>query len=450
MAPIHAYEYDPKAPIYEGNHDLDSDTYLFRDSLLIKYSETKTVEQFIETFISNRSDEEKKEAAKRLAGFELPKMDRIEYGFRLSSGEDSVSFDLRDMSKHRFVINGVSFTVDPKFPLHMQADILKKKLLENGKKPFSFFSLFLPEAMAVGAVKTIFLSGATIIGMGLVNSGLGEATGDLWRAARWQVCDFYTDQGVKMPRNPEVCKEYRLLLEKQAKEKPENQSVKNALSESNVKSGDIFTTDREFCPFQNDENRYHADIRIIREQPGQKECLTKKNPKENADCLVKLKAKEDEGKKACRAIQDAKEKKTCLEKYEMSLRIYAIIDGDKAKKASVYQDVYLNGKSDSNLIVDFVVDGKSDLKEYKYFSTQTNKSDKMTTNEMTIAADADLAKLPPETRAKRDFFHSIFEHLAKRLVSCNLLKEEADAKKITSPKTNSTVDTGSKKADTAK
>ena len=402
--------------------DLETRSQLIRARLIFDYQKLKTVSEFIEQFAREKSHAEKTEIAKRLSKLQkLPKIEAIENGIMISSDAISLKIDMRYMNARRFLVNDQSFTVAPKLSWPLQTDILLDKLVNPRSKSThgALLSLLIPQAHAV-VINTVIWAALTMVSVGILNTAISHWGNDGLNALDWQFCDsLRRSTGGDMPRNPKICKEYRKELDALAKQTPANEAVKNALSDGSSKNEKYITGKEEICPFQVTDKHYHAKITIV--------------PTSEASSNN----------------QQSKTNNVTSEQGEATLvRIYAQVEGDKLKSASVYHDEYVEGESKSTLLANYLVDSESileeivipklrvdaaSLKKEKTESPQKlpERSAKQNNDNLTIRirATANLQD-QPELQAQQAYFQGIFKHLGDRLKVCKIKSDEKEAAKI--------------------
>jgi hypothetical protein len=392
-----------------SENKLDHEGRSLRDMTYHNYKQVKSIPDFVNYFSERRPAQERQEIIEHLELLkQLPRIKVTEDGFLLSEGEAYLNIDIRGYKKNRFVMNGHIVLFDPHVSLVKQADALLQKINKARQGEHSLFSLLAPDANAIGPILTVAISGLTFIGINIVQKLSDHYAEGAMNAWDWEWCSKH-DHPSSDNDNPYKCKDYRKNKADLLKNKPENQAIKNALSDDPKKKTDLFVAyeDKKKCPYETNGKYFSA--------------------------LVKR-------------IQKA-------EKTEEDLRIYAELNGDKFKQVRVFQDSYDDGPIKSNLIATYLPDGDGALKEIVLPNPEKDtpaslkaaaKAKKTTSplkkdenagvpNQIKIAATADL-KDDPQTQALQEFHQALQKYVADLLTACNLEKQKKEAERI-SPET---------------
>lgn len=351
---------------------LDKKTYLLREQILNEYSQIKNASQFVKFFAHGRSGAEKAEITERLLRLDkLPAMTRSKNGFRFSANGSSLTVEIISLGEHRFLVNGLEYTLNPQLNLIEQADEMGRLLRDANPKKYSHMMLLLPEAHAIAPVIVAALTVLSTTILGVFATRYGTAALEV---LEWEICDRIKPNLNDPDRNPYWCKGY--LEEKQKKMNPQDSAVKHALSTTS-KDGEIFSTLAEKCPFETQGKYYHGDIRILKDPTS-----------------------ETKGK-------------------DSQLSILAEFTDGKIKHIKVYQTHYDNveGNLKQSLMATYEVDASSVLKTI------------VLPNNIKIASNADL-KDDPVMLAEQTVHRKIFSYIGDRLTICKVKQQELEAKKI--------------------
>ncbi|MGZ6447669.1 MAG: hypothetical protein ACXWRA_06535 [Pseudobdellovibrionaceae bacterium] len=411
----------------ESGDDLGVAKSLLRLRLLYEYSQLQSVNDFVAKFISDRPESEKKEVKKRLSKLKtLPKLEIIENGVSFSADSLILKVDMREMEKHRFIVNGQAFTVSGKSSVLTQAEILADLIQHPRKGRYgALFSIIVPQAQASESSLAIFLA---LVGTAVMQQIISHYMPNGLDVFDYSYCDWHVrviNKGVN-PENPIFCKAYRNEKKDLAKANPEITSVQRALTDGSPNGTKYKTGEGEVCPFQTKDGHYHGIVTVI-------SAVDVIHQGKDADVQSSMEAK-DSG----------------------VVRIYALLDGAKLKSASIYRDSYVDGKSVSVMEAAYKVDVNSVLEKIILMPDKTpgvgttskngkhsslskqNKEDL----ETQIRADADL-KDNPQMRAKQAYYQGLFKHLGDRLKACKTKADEKEAAKLAPP---SSTQTGSKES----
>lgn len=383
--------------------DLDTRATLTRLRLLLEYSEVRTAAEFVEKFASQRPAEEKKEFLKRISPLKtLPKLEAIENGIMLSQDSETIKIDMRFMDKRRFLVNGQAFTPSPNHSWIVQGDILLDLLQHPRKTHSSMFYLLVPQAHAFGPL----LTAVAFVGLALVNVAIPHYGNDALEALDWSACDEMKRRGKgQLPANPKICKDYRIEVAKLNQADPRNNAASDLLLSKTSETED-YKTGEEVCPFQTKDQHYDGIVVIA---PNEKS-------------LQQVKGSKSQGSKTSDST--------------LIVRVYAQLDGEKLKNASVYHDEYVNGEYKPSPVAKYELDDKSILKAISLPDTSkageaSGGKHKKEVPRLSIKIDAaaDL-KDDPKMQADQDRYKGLFKHLVKRLLICKDKSEGKAAIKI--------------------
>lgn len=357
---------------------LDERAYMAREWVLYEVSKVKSSEQFIKTFAGKSTAADQSELARRLKLMgRLPMVKRSENGLSVITPQITLKIEMQFISEGRFLVNGQTFTPNPKLTLTEQADQLGRLLKNSDPKRYSRMSLLLPEAHAIGPLLTIVLAGATWIATSLMNTATGHYGKSGLEALDWYFCaKIWKPDPTDANRNPKICKDYLKEKDELLKNAPENTAVKNALSNQDTK-GEIFSTLSEKCTFETREKYYRGTVRILREQEG-------KNKKDD------------------------------------QVSILAEFDAGKLKHIKIFEEVYDYGSLKPKLIATYLVDEEAILTDIVLPKEG---------QDIKVSAIADL-KSEPVLQAEQAFHKSIFAYIGSRFTACKSKKQEAEVQHL--------------------
>lgn len=233
------------------------DHYLVQN-LAFDFHQMKSPQDLFNLLGKTLREEDKRELEKNLKVLKgLPK---IRYGgntIELSSQGDKVLIDLNQAAKKVAIFNGIKVAVDPKTPLSIQVEALKKKLNAQGKGA-QLIDLALPKAHA----HPLILGALAFVGVALANKIIDRYGSTALDMIDSNACWLMNEKMKILSEGSAACREYLQRQKDLAAKNPEVQAVRDALRE--VNTNEAIDVSGEVCPHQSsDQKSYRSSIQFI-------------------------------------------------------------------------------------------------------------------------------------------------------------------------------------------